>query len=112
MNWFDDSVVVVAKAASNTDHKLEFYAPTEMTMLGSLLPSLRERTSAPDGKLIRVESERLDDRLDDFPFVDMIKIDVEGGEAEVLDGMKRLLADHRVGLISMEYRLDAIDEVH
>lgn len=54
----------------------------------------------------------LDDLLESgsLPRVDLIKLDVDGHEASVLEGSARLLADHRPPIV-MELAPDAHDEV-
>jgi FkbM family methyltransferase len=111
MNWFDDRVVVVRKAAGHLDEPLRFFAPREMRGLGSTAQPLEGRTSRPQSSEITVESERLDVGLAELGFIDLLKIDVEGGEADVLAGAASLLAERRVGMLALEYRLDAVDDL-
>ena len=49
-----------------------------------------------------MKCERLDVSLRDVTYVDLMRIDVEGGEAAVLDGTAGLFDQGRVGVISME----------
>jgi FkbM family methyltransferase len=111
MNWFDDRVVVVRKAAGRLDEPLRFFAPREMRGLGSTAQPLEGRTSRPQSSEITVESERLDVGLAELGFIDLLKIDVEGGETDVLAGAASLLAERRVGMLALEYRLDAVDDL-
>ena len=57
------------------------------------------------GPRITVPSARLDTVADslDIDEIDLLKIDVEGAEPEVLDGATRLLSEHRVRNIIMEW---------
>jgi FkbM family methyltransferase len=112
MNWLDDRVVVVRKAAGRLDEPIRFHAPREMRGLGSTAQPLEGRTSRPQSSEITVESERLDVGLAKLGFIDLLKIDVEGGETDVLAGAASLLAERRVGMIALEYRLDAVDDLH
>jgi len=57
------------------------------------------------GPRITVQSARLDTVADSLNIgaIDLLKIDVEGAEPEVLDGATRLLSEHRVRNIIMEW---------
>lgn len=57
------------------------------------------------GQRITVQSARLDTVADKSKIgaIDLLKIDVEGAEPEVLDGATRLLSEHRVRNIIMEW---------
>jgi FkbM family methyltransferase len=57
------------------------------------------------GRRINVKSARLDTVADSLNIgeIDLLKIDVEGAEPEVLDGATRLLSEHRVRNIIMEW---------
>ena len=58
---------------------------------------------------LEVPVQRLDEVLTDVAEIRLIKIDVEGFEVDVLEGMERLLAERRVRAIDIElnYRLTA-----
>jgi inositol phosphorylceramide mannosyltransferase catalytic subunit len=66
--------------------------------------SLRADAVADSGALdaIEVAIVDLDTELADVVEVKLVKIDVEGGELDVLRGMRRLLAERRVRLIDLE----------
>ncbi|HTW97668.1 MAG TPA: FkbM family methyltransferase [Acidimicrobiales bacterium] len=110
MNWLDRRVEIAERAAYSRSGIVRFFAPDEMKMLGSIRLPVEGRTARAGSVSIEVPCERLDDGLAHYEFVDLVKIDVEGAEADVLDGMEKLLSEQRVGMISMEYRLDAVDD--
>lgn len=110
MNWFSDRVRVVPKAAHRDREPREFIAPRELKMLGSLTRHQAQAADTAHRQRLEVQCEPLDERLADVPFVDILKIDVEGGEADVLDGATALIETGRVGTISIEYRDDALRE--
>jgi hypothetical protein len=78
--------------------------------LGSTVPGNPLHSGNPDVVELEVASESLDERLAGTKYVDLLKIDVEGGEPAVLEGARELLATHRVGMLSLEFRADALTE--
>ena len=66
-------------------------------------PSVFE--SAGDFRGQRVPMVSLDrcEALNDVPVIDMVKIDVEGSEPDVVDGMKGLIAAGRVRRVLCEF---------
>lgn len=111
MNWLDDRVEVIPKAASAVAGTATFSKPAEMKGLGSLVAPLAGRTTLADGEEIQVECERLDSH-NEWGFVDLVKIDVEGGEAEVLVGLEGWVSARSVGTMAIEYRSDSLDDRH
>lgn len=55
-----------------------------------------------DVEEIKVEAEPLDALVDAVPFIDFLKIDIEGGEYHAFRGMTELLARRKVGTIAFE----------
>jgi FkbM family methyltransferase len=110
MNWFDDRVRLIEKAAHRDDDDRWFQVPASKKMLGSLTRFVGTEDHVGDLQEFPVSCERLDLGLKGVPQVDLLKIDVEGGEAAVLDGASGLLDEGRIGLIAMEYRQNALRE--
>jgi len=61
-----------------------------------------------DGNVEHLEGYRLDDLVaaDRIPVPNHIKIDVDGGEFRLIDGMAETLKDHRLRSIRLQIRLD------
>jgi len=59
---------------------------------------------AERGRQLEVEAQALDDLFDRerVDRVHLLKIDIEGGEAKAIAGLRRRLASHRIDTISME----------
>lgn len=110
LNWFEDRVNVIPKAAHRDHEKRELAVPLEQKGLGSLSRFNTSEVESQDLQRFEVECERLDSGVARLPYIDLLKIDVEGGEAAVLDGASGLLDDQRVGAISLEYRQDVLPE--
>ena len=108
MNWLSESVVIVDKAASHSSGVAEFWAPPRFKGLGSTLARSQHEAQSSDVQRLEVRTERLDARLADAHFIDLIKVDVEGAEADVLDGASALFESSRVGMLSIEFRQDTL----
>ncbi len=87
------NVRVVEKAVGDSAGPAEFYiAPTAFMGTSSLLRGWQERET----KAVSVETIRLDDYcLSEGVVPQLIKVDVEGAEALVLKGARRLLSESR-----------------
>ena len=110
LNWLDGQVTVLDVAAGRACGEAPFYKPTNMKMLGSTRQSLRGRTLLDGDEETTVGCETLDSRLGGVGFIDLVKIDVEGAEHDVLAGMAGLIHARQVGMLSLEYRADAIPD--
>jgi FkbM family methyltransferase len=104
MNWLDERVTVVPKAAAATEGEHRFIAPRRAAT-GSLQPV--EHLLATDNRVdtldhIMVPTEPLDVQAGRFERIDLIKIDVEGAEEQVFAGMSGLLASGIVRRVCFE----------
>ena len=110
MNWFEDRVKLIAKAAHRDEEERLFQVPRDQKMLGSLTRFDGSEAVAGELQEFQVSCERLDVGLAEVPYIDLLKIDVEGGEAAVLDGASGLLDEGKIRVIAMEYRESALRE--
>lgn len=74
-------------AVSDRNSTLKMYAP-EHTSLSKVVAG----TAALDDDYVSIPAVALDDVLADVERVDLLKMDIDGGEARALAGMSRLLA--------------------
>lgn len=92
LNGLDDRVTVLDQALSARSGRADLTIPADDRTAASLDRDTRA------GQTVNVEVTTGDEALAGLP-VDLIKIDVEGWEHEVLDGMAGLLAARRPALI-------------
>jgi FkbM family methyltransferase len=105
MNYYGGWVDVVAKAAAAQEGTLPFYATTRFQGNGSMLPHDEEyaREYPVDGqRRLEIPAEPLDVHLGRFETINLVKIDVEGGEEQVFAGMEALVASGAVERICFE----------
>jgi FkbM family methyltransferase len=102
MNWFRN-VNVIATAAGSASGEITFSRHPRYRML-SVAGSVDHETRAvrEDYETVVVPVERVDDRIPAGVPVRIVKIDVEGGESDVLSGMSSLLVNRMVDYIVME----------
>jgi FkbM family methyltransferase len=101
MNRVGDRVRLIAKAAHRDDEERRLRVPRHLKGLGTLMHSEDE---VDDDQEFPVPCERLDVGLAGLSYVDLLRIDVEGSEAAVLEGASGLLDSGKIGVIAMKYR--------
>lgn len=93
-----NQIEAVHAAAAQADGQIDFYV-TGTNFSGGLFPREREDAESQlSWQQIRVPARSLDSLLNGR-VPDLVKIDVEGGEFDVLSGAQGLLALHRVPLL-------------
>lgn len=105
INWLMDVVEVRETAVSNTCGTAQMNVSDEWDGLGSLLGQSVQISgdySARRSRRIDVTTERLDEAANLPQVIDLIKIDVEGAENRVFEGMERLLEEGRVTRVAFE----------
>lgn len=63
------------------------------------------------GTAARVRMVRLDEFLEPERWPDVLKMDIEGGEADALEGMERLLSDRRLRAVFIECNPDILSRL-
>jgi FkbM family methyltransferase len=105
VNGFPD-VEVVAKAASDSDGEtLQLVIPARRSMNASLSAEIGDTDEA-----VNVESVTIDSITRDWSRVDLIKIDVEGAEESVWQGMQRTIADRPEIVVVLELNVARYDD--
>lgn len=99
INGISDIVVVRSSAIGSGEASVRFYlsADARNQGIGSTLPDPSRRVEGP-----RAPATTLDDLSDEFGNVDLLKIDIEGGEAAALQGARKLLGSRQAPAILFE----------
>jgi FkbM family methyltransferase len=99
-------VEVVQKAASDADGKmLQLVIPDRRSLNARL-----SEVAAPTDEAVVVESVTIDVLTGDWPRVDLIKIDVEGAEEDVWQGMERTVSANRGLCVILEFNAPRYDD--
>ena len=101
LNWLTDRVTIRDVAVAERRGRRPFMFDARLQGLGGLV--LDSTANA------LVDAVALDDDLGYLDRIDLIKIDVEGGEPAVLAGMDRLVRSGRVRQVSCEVRHDVFE---
>jgi FkbM family methyltransferase len=113
INYYGDWVDVVAKAAAATAGMLRFHECARFQGNGSLLPhdeAYRAGFPTDVERVVEVAAEPLDVHAGRFPAIALVKIDVEGGEEQVLAGMETLVSCGTVQRICLELLRERMGE--
>jgi FkbM family methyltransferase len=95
---FSQTVTVLPYALSNTTGTTQFHLVKNAPAYSGI-KKRRYDHAHPDIEIIEVEQKRLDDIIAPDTRIDLIKIDVEGGEFDVLKGGMQLLKHNKPTLI-------------
>ena len=100
------SMTIAQKAASDTDgERLQLVVPARRSLNARL-----SQEAGPTDTVVEVKSVTIDALTREWPRVDLIKIDVEGAEENVWQGMQRTIADHREIVVILELNVDRYDD--
>ncbi len=99
MNGLKTSVSVHPVALSDAPGRLTLSVVTEHTGMGTLA-DIPPDQQALVSRRHEVAVSTGDDQLADCPRLDAIKVDVEGFECQVFDGMQRTLSRHRPWIVA------------
>jgi len=98
-----NNIVAIQKAVSNNNGKVMLFVPEGCASKSLLLPD----KGFTDGEYVEVETQTLDDFFQDYTGcytgVDVIKMDVEGAEPLVLNGMTNIIRSNRKLKIVTEF---------
>lgn len=111
LNYLCDRVELNNKAVYSSQGNISFYANDKFQGNSSIyMHNDLYYKHYPQDKTseIKVESEPLDNYLGKYPKIDMIKIDIEGGEYHAFLGMENLLKGRMVGYIVFEFNREML----
>jgi FkbM family methyltransferase len=99
-------VTVASTAATDTDGEmLQLVIPARRSMNARLA-----QVAGPTDVAVEVETVTVDTLTRDWPRVDLIKIDVEGAEEGVWEGMQRTVAQNRDLVVILELNVDRYED--
>jgi FkbM family methyltransferase len=100
------TVAVAPEAASDTDGEtLQLVIPPRRSMNARL-----SQEAGPTDAVVDVKSVTVDTLTREWPRVDLIKIDVEGAEEKVWQGMQRTIEDNLRLVVILEFNVDRYED--
>ncbi|GAA2356685.1 FkbM family methyltransferase [Dactylosporangium salmoneum] len=111
LNWLTDhDIVVRTEAAYSGNGSIGFHASSRFVGDSSTQRRPEHEHRLDDITTIQVPAVRLDDALAHLPHIDLLKIDIEGGEFHAFQGMMGLIRARRIGRIVFEWNAVMLGE--
>jgi FkbM family methyltransferase len=106
-NRLEDRITVERAAVAAREGEIELHAASKASEEWSVMESFahREGKAPAGGPAERTPALRLDRYLADVPRLEVIKMDIEGAEAEVLPGISSFLESRRPAIV-LEFHRD------
>ena len=102
-NWLNDKTNIHRVAVGSSGGVVQFYRHASLRALSTAVASGQKRTDVEDNfEMMTVPVHQLDDVVSPRIPIRLVKIDVEGAEAEVLNGMSRLLKAGSIRIVDLE----------
>jgi FkbM family methyltransferase len=105
VNGFPNVVVAQRAATDREGQTLQLVVPARRSMNARI-----SQEAGPTDTVVEVESTTIDALTREWPRVDLIKIDVEGAEESVWQGMQRTSADNAEIVVLLELNVDRYDD--
>jgi FkbM family methyltransferase len=101
VNGFPAVTVAPVAACDRDGETLQLVIPPRRSMNARL-----SQQAGPTDAVVEVKSVTIDELTREWPRVDLIKIDVEGAEESVWQGMQRTIADNPGLVVILEFNVD------
>jgi FkbM family methyltransferase len=105
VNGFPHVTVAQQAATDTAGETLQLVVPAKRSLNARL-----SREAGPTDAVVDVNSTTIDVLTEGWLRVDLIKIDVEGAEESVWQGMQRTIADHREIVVLLELNVDRYED--
>jgi FkbM family methyltransferase len=107
MNWLRRVVFPIQKGIYNTEKKLRFNINKNAHFLSSIKQNELWNSNGfvDDITEVEIEVHPLDKYYNEFGYVKLVKLDVEGVEYESLLGMEKMISEQKVELITFEWNI-------
>mgnify|MGYP001160450957 CR=1 FL=1 len=106
LNYLSDHTLVFHAAVYSEATRLTFHASERFQGNSSIFPHDDEYKKFYDVDTFttyEIDAVALDDVLIDLPYIDIIKLDIEGGEYRAFLGMNKLIEKQAIGTIVFEW---------
>lgn len=104
INYLHDRITVYTKAVYSKKTTLDFYLCSRFMGNSSIYGHGEEYHKHYQDEIqkIKIEAEPLDIFIDKFPHIDLIKMDIEGGEYQAFLGIEKMIKNNIVKIIVYE----------
>lgn len=112
INNTNPQTLVLNKGVYSKEDNIKFYITKNLNINSSIYERNKEYCEVyhDEYEIINIPTESLDERFASEQYIDLVKIDIEGGELEAFKGMKFLLQQQKVGTIIFEWNKIVLQE--
>ncbi|MFB5679274.1 FkbM family methyltransferase [Paenibacillus terreus] len=110
MNWVTDQVTLSNKAIYSENKNLEIQISERFPCYSSINERPEDNNVVDRYKKISIPGVTLDSELMDMDRIDLVKIDIEGGEYQAFLGMRGLIKQGKIKNISFEWNRPMLGE--
>ncbi|MFC9778616.1 FkbM family methyltransferase [Paenibacillus chitinolyticus] len=103
MNWLTENVTIINKAVYSENKTLQFRSSERFHGYSSWKEKPQDDNLIDHYTIRDVEAVSLDNELQELDTIDLVKIDIEGGEYHAFLGMKKLIQDRKIKTITFEW---------
>ncbi|MDR9853358.1 FkbM family methyltransferase [Paenibacillus sp. VCA1] len=110
MNWTTENVKVINKAVYSESKLLKFLSSERFIAYSSLHEKPSDENVQDTFTTKEVEAVALDNELKNIDSIDLVKIDIEGGEYHAFLGMMGLLQEQKIKKVTFEWNPPMLGE--
>lgn len=110
MNWTTENTKIINKAIYSKNAILNFLTSERFHGYSSIHEKPKDENLIDNYTSIEINAVSLDSELQDVEFIDLIKIDIEGGEYHAFLGMMGLIENKKIKRISFEWNRPMLGE--
>lgn len=103
MNWLTENTTIINKAVYSENKMLEFFSSNRFHCYSSMYVKPNDENVLDTYSSIEVNAVKLDTELYDIGQIDLLKIDIEGGEYHAFLGMMELLENKKIKRVTFEW---------
>lgn len=110
MNWLTENTTIVNKAVYSENTVLQFLSSERFHAYSSIHEKPKDGNVLDSYSSGNVDAVSLDSELHDIEQIDLLKIDIEGGEYHAFLGMMGLIENKKIKRISFEWNRPMLGE--
>ncbi|MUG47156.1 FkbM family methyltransferase [Paenibacillus woosongensis] len=103
MNWLTENVKIINKAVYSKNTKIKFHISEKFHGYSSIHEKPEDENLIDSYTANEVTAVSLDSELYDIEQIDLLKIDIEGGEYQAFQGMMGLIEKKKIKKITFEW---------
>ncbi|MGG1877319.1 FkbM family methyltransferase [Paenibacillus cisolokensis] len=110
MNWLTENTTIINKAVYSENKQLEFLNSERFHAYSSIHEKPSDDNLLDTYTSVVIDAVALDEELKDINSIDLLKIDIEGGEYNAFLGMMKLIEQKKIKRITFEWNSPMLGE--